>query len=326
MNAIAPWPTAATAFAGSVDTLFWTLTGITGVVALGVFVALAGFSIRYRQQVMRDRTLAEAVARGTHTRVIEIVWIGVPLLVFLAFFFWAAALFIDYEEPPPRALEVYVVAKQWMWLIEHRNGRREIDELHVPKGRSVKLVMTSQDVIHSFFVPAFRVKRDVVPGRYTELWFQPTVAGVYHLFCAEYCGTDHSRMHGRIVVMEPEDYARWLQSGAPQPSLASLGEAKFRTLGCSGCHDAPASTVHAPQLVGLYGRTIPLASGRWVTVDERYVRTSILRPNDDVAAGFEAVMPAYEGRLDEQDLLELVVYIKSLSSEAANDPAQAQSP
>ncbi len=313
---ISPWPTAATQFAGTVDTLFWALTGVTGAMALVIFTLVAAFAIRYRRQTAHDRTLDETVARGTHTRAFEVTWITVPLVVFLGFFFWAAALFLDYERPPPRALDIYVVAKQWMWLLEHGNGRREINELHVPLGRAVRLVMTSQDVIHSFYVPAFRIKRDVLPGRYTELWFKPTVVGDYHLFCAEYCGTDHSRMHGRVVVMQPDDYARWLQSGTANQSIASVGEAKFSTLGCAGCHDSAGSAVHAPDLAGLYGRTVPLADGRWVKADERYLRDSILLPSAEVTAGYEPIMPAYEGRLSEQDLLELVVYVKSLASDA----------
>jgi cytochrome c oxidase subunit 2 len=171
-------------------------------------------------------------------------------------------------------------------------------------------------VIHSFFVPAFRVKRDVLPDRFTELWFRPTVAGRFHLFCAEFCGTDHSRMHGVVYAMKPEDYARWLQSGAQQPSLASVGATKFGEFGCRGCHDEK-SSVRAPDLAGLFGRSIPLADGRWVTVDEGYLRSSMLQPNADIAAGYAAIMPSYAGRLSEQDILELVAYLKSLGTASA---------
>jgi cytochrome c oxidase subunit 2 len=202
-----------------------------------------------------------------------------------------------------------------MWKIEHPSGAREINELHVPRGRPVKLVMTSQDVIHSFYVPAFRVKRDVVPGRFAVLWFTATRSGEYHLLCAEYCGTDHSRMGGRIVVLEPDAYARWLESGSHESSLASRGAAKFVSLGCSGCH-VGSTLVHAPDLRHLYGRTVPLADGSFVRVDERYLRDSILLPGKDIAAGYADDMPSFAGRVSEEDLLELIEYIKSLAPEA----------
>jgi cytochrome c oxidase subunit 2 len=225
---------------------------------------------------------------------------------------WGANLYFQYARPPSQTLEIYVLAKQWMWKVEHGNGRREINELHVPRGQDIKLVMTSQDVIHSFYLPAFRVKHDVLPGRYDALWFRPTQTGVYHLFCAEYCGTDHSRMGGRIVVMEPEDFGRWLSGGTPTPSLAAAGEAKFREFGCGGCHGENA-TVHAPPLERIFGREVPLANGQFVHADERYIRDSILLPGRDVAAGYPDVMPSFAGRVSEEDILELIAYLKSLT-------------
>jgi cytochrome c oxidase subunit II len=316
-------PTAASAFAGKVDVLLWTMTAVTGTVAAGIFILLVVFAIRYRRAAVVNRTLSRSPATRRRQRALEYTWIAVPLAIFIGFFVWAAALYFNYESPPRGALEIYVVARQWMWKLEQPNGRREIDELHVPRGRPVKLIMTSQDVIHSFFVPGFRLKRDVVPGMFTILWFTPTVNGEYHLFCSEYCGTDHSRMGGRVVVMEPQAYAHWLASGNHEPSLATSGEAKFRAFGCSGCHSAGAA-VHAPDLANLYGRTIPLANGQFVQVDERYLRDSILLPGSELAAGYPNIMPSFAGRVSEQDLLELIAYIKSMAPRA--DPEAGGAP
>lgn len=310
MSPFSGWHVGASPYAQHVDVLFWTLTGITGTVALAIFAIIVVFCIRYRR--------AAAVARGTAQdsvvtgkRWLEICWITIPLLIFLAVYVWGANLYLQYARPPERALEIYVLAKQWMWKVEHTNGRREINEVHVPRGENVKLVMTSQDVIHSFYAPAFRVKHDVLPGRYEVLWFKPTQAGVYHLFCAEFCGTDHSRMGGRIVVMEPEDFGRWLSGGTPTPTLAAAGEVKFRAYGCSGCHGANA-TVRAPPLEGIFGHDVPLASGQFVLADERYIRDSILTPSRDVAAGYQDLMPSFAGRVTEEDIIELIAYVKSL--------------
>jgi cytochrome c oxidase subunit 2 len=211
---------------------------------------------------------------------------------------------------------VTVVAKQWMWKLQHRNGRREINELHVPQGEAVVLTMTSEDAIHSFFAPAFRVKQDVVPGRYTRLWFKPTRAGTYPLFCSEYCGSAHSAMIGRIVVLPPAEFGRWLASGPATPGLAEYGFALFRQLGCSGCHDAR-STVHAPLLDGLMGRTVHLEDGRTLVADEVYVRDSILEPAKDVVAGYAPVMPSFAGQVGEEDVQALIAYIASLGGRDA---------
>jgi cytochrome c oxidase subunit 2 len=305
-------PPAASDFAGRVDTLLWTMTAVTGLVAVGIVVLIIAFSLRYRRARQANRHLSDASSGTVRNRRLEIAWIGTPLLIFLAFYVWGARLYFDYETAPANPMEIYVVAKQWMWTLEQPNGRREINELHVPIGRPVKLVMTSQDVIHSFYVPALRIKHDVLPGRYESLWFTATRTGAFHLFCSEYCGTDHSRMGGEVVVMEPAAYGRWLQAGGTQPSLASRGALLFRADGCSGCH-AGASSVHAPGLSGLFGRTVPLEGGTFVKADERYIRDSILQPSSQIAAGFPDVMPSYAGRVSEEELLELIEYIKSLN-------------
>jgi cytochrome c oxidase subunit 2 len=218
---------------------------------------------------------------------------------------------------PKNALEIHVVAKQWMWKTQHSNGAREINELHVPLDTPVRLVMTSEDVIHSFFVPAFRMKKDVLPGRYTETWFRATKPGVFHLFCAEYCGSEHSRMTGRIVVVQKDTYARWLAAQPEGDGLAKTGATVFRARGCSGCH-SEASKVHAPNLNGLYGRKVQLADGRSVTADEAYLRDSMLMPRRDVVAGFEPIMPSYAGILSDAEIISLTAYIRSLSGREGN--------
>ncbi len=304
------WLGGASSIAPRWDLLFGAMTLLCGTVALGVCIAIVAFSIRYRAGAGRG-------APGPRrTRAIEIAWTATPLAIFIVLFVWAAHDFIELYRPPADALPVYVVAKQWMWKLQHRNGHREINELHVPLGQPVRLLMTSQDAIHSFFVPAFRLKQDVVPGRYTGLWFTATKLGDYRLFCAEYCGTDHSQMLGRIVVMPPADYARWLGSGSEQPSLAQYGFALFRSLGCSGCHE-PTSTVHAPSLDGILGRTVHLQDGRTIVADENYVRDSILLPRKDVVAGFAPVMPSFAGQVSEEDVEALIAYLRSTGSPPA---------
>ena len=312
-------PPEASDFAARSDALFWAMTATTGAVAVGIFILLTWFSIRFRRGTAVNRSLTRSASGAERNSALEILWITVPLLIFLCFYVWGAWLYLRYETAPTNPLQIYVVAKQWMWKLEQPNGRREINELHLPRNRAVKLVMTSQDVIHSFYVPAFRLKRDVLPGRYEELSFTPTRSGEYHLFCSEYCGTDHARMGGQIIVMEPQAYARWLASGGSQVSLAKLGAAKFRSLGCSGCH-APGAAVRAPSLEHLYGATIPLANGRFVRVDERYVRDAMLLPGTEIAAGYEDRMPSYAGRVSEEEVLEIIEYLKSLAPTADRPP------
>lgn len=291
------------------DLLLTAMLVLCGTVALAVCLAILWFSIRYRHgsPAPRDHVPARKLR-------LEIAWTAVPLLLFVALFTWSAHDFVALWQAPADALPVYVVAKQWMWKLQHRNGRREINELHVPLGQPVRLLMTSQDAIHSFYVPAFRLKQDVLPGRYTGLWFTATQLGEFRLFCAEYCGSEHSQMLGRVVVMPPADYARWLGSGTQQPSLAQYGFARFRQLGCSGCHEA-GSSVHAPSLRGLLGRTVHLQDGRSLVADENYVRDSILLPEKDVVAGFAPVMPSFAGQASEEDIQALIAYLRSTPAE-----------
>ncbi len=304
----------ASSIAGGTDRIFWTLLGVTG--AMGVLLAalVVGFAWRYRAgrlDVDRSRPPSEAGR-------LEVAWTVAPMLLFLALFAWAAHAYVVSQRVPADALPVHVVAKQWMWRLEHPTGRQEIDELHVPQGRPVVLVMASQDVIHSFYVPAFRLKQDVVPGRYTRLWFTATALGTWPILCTEYCGSQHSAMLGRVVVMRPDDYARWAESGpAPvpgSPTPAQLGAGVYARLACGSCHDA-ASSVHAPPLAGLYGRPVTLADGTRVVADDDYLRRSILAPRSQVVAGQPNAMPSYAGQVPEEDLLELVAYLRSLGGE-----------
>ncbi|HJV83892.1 MAG TPA: cytochrome c oxidase subunit II [Noviherbaspirillum sp.] len=299
------FPPSASTAAGRFDTLFLALFLLISFVAIAVTFLIVYFSVRYRRNSRADRTAAPA--RG---RRLEIAWTVIPLLLFLAIFAWAAYDYTRLYRVPENAMPVFVVAKQWMWKLEHVNGRREIDELHVPLGQPVRLVMTSQDVIHSFFVPAFRIKQDVVPGRYTTIWFTATQAGEFHLFCAEYCGTDHAAMRGRIVVMQPNEFAAWLQSGNAQAGMAAHGFELYRRYGCSGCHE-PQSSVHAPDLHGLLGRTVHLQDGRTIVADETYIHDSVLLPKKDVVAGFDPIMPSFAGQISEEDLLAIIEFIRS---------------
>jgi cytochrome c oxidase subunit II len=309
-------PVAASALADRVDTLFVALTALTFSVASAVSIVMLVFVVRYRRGHRASRVRASAAVRRRIQRRLEFAWIGVPLLLFMATFVWAAALYFDRSSPPTDAMEVSVVAKQWMWRVDHATGAREINELHVPTGIAVKLIMTSQDVIHSFYVPEFRVKQDVLPGRYTVLWFTATRAGVYHLFCAEYCGTDHARMLGQVVVLDAPDYQRWLAAQA-QPSMAARGAERYRALGCNGCH-GPAASVRAPRLEGLYRHPVPLVGGQIVVADDAYLRDAILLPRAQVVAGYDPIMPSYAGQVSELDVMEIIAYIRSLGQPEAD--------
>ena len=247
---------------------------------------------------------------------LEASWIVIPTLITVAIFVWGASVFFAMSTPPDETLNIYVVGKQWMWKFQHLDGQREIDELHVPVGRPVKLIMTSEDVIHDVFVPAFRVKADVVPGRYTILWFQATKPGRYRLVCAEYCGTRHSGMTGEVVVMEPTDYQTWLSGGAAEGSLASGGAKLFAQLACNTCHRVDAQG-RGPVLQGLFGKTVTTQGGETVTVDESYIRESILHPSAKVAAGYQPIMPTFQGVVSEEQLLQLIEYVKSLGPAVA---------
>ena len=296
---------AASDLAPRVDALFYTLLGITGFVALAIFVLIVVFCVRYRRGAAVDRANAPA-----NNRPLELAWTFTPLAIFLAIFGWAAVVYAGFYRDDDGAMKVFVVGKQWMWRVQHANGRREINALHLPLGRPVKVVLATEDVIHSFYLPEFRVKQDAVPGRYTGLTFTPTQEGTFALRCTEYCGTDHARMGGTVTVMSPEAFARWLAAGAPGGSMAARGFEAYRRLGCSGCHE-PGSSVHAPPLRGLYGRTVHLADGRTLVADDAYIRDAVLLPKRDVVAGYAPVMPSFAGEASEADILDLTAWIRS---------------
>jgi cytochrome c oxidase subunit 2 len=312
--------------AGQVDALYIYLLLVSGVMTAIIFVGVAVLAIKYRRVPGREAHPIEG------SLILEIGWTVLPFFVMLTFFVWGTVLFFQERTPPANATEVYVVAKQWMWKIEHMEGQREINELHVPTGENVKLIMTSQDVIHSFFIPAFRIKQDVLPGRYTTLWFKATKPGTYHLFCAEYCGTSHSGMGGDIVVMDPQDYAEWM-AGGPALPLQDTGRALFAQLGCATCHRSDAKG-RGPSLVDIYNSPVHLEDGRTVTADENYVRESILDPTAKIVNGYKPVMPAFQGIVSDEQLNALVAYVKSLSEpptgsaglqdQSAPSPAQPQ--
>lgn len=312
MSALLP---EASSIAPRVDVLFWYMVGLCGFVVVGIFSTMIYLAVKYRKGSKADRSGKHKQSIG-----IEATWTLVPFGMFLAVFIWSLFIFARLHSPPKNAQTVYVVAKQWMWKIQHPGGQREIDMLHVPLGETTRLVMISQDVIHSFGLPAFRLKQDVLPGMYTDLWFRPTETGRFSLFCDQYCGLDHSKMIGQVVVMSPAAYARWLEKNPAPESVAAHGAALFRSAGCSGCHGANAS-VHAPDLDGLYGRPVHLADGSTVVADDRYIHDSILLPDKQIVAGFAPIMPSFQGQLSEEEILALVAYIKSTSATAHQPPS-----
>lgn len=301
--------------ASRVDALYIFLLIVCGMMTVLIFVCLAYFAARFRH---RPGVRAEQIEGSTP---LEVTWSTIPFLIFMVIFAWGAVVYFEERTPPTDATEVYVVAKQWMWKLEHAEGQREINELHVPVGRDVKLIMTSQDVIHSFYIPAFRIKQDVLPGRYTVEWFRATKPGVYHLFCAEYCGTQHSGMVGDIVVQEPAQYEAWMNGGSSGP-LSASGEKIFAELGCATCHHTDGQG-RGPNLQGVFGKPVQLEDGRTVTADENYLRECILDPGAKRVKGFQPIMPTFQGLVTEEQVNALVAYIKSISAAKPVDGVKA---
>jgi cytochrome c oxidase subunit 2 len=304
------WPARASTIAGNVDALFVFLLLLSAFMCAAIFSMILIFALKYRH---RANVGAEQIEGST---MLELTWSIIPGGIFLFIFAWGAFIFFQERTPPQGASTVYVIAKQWMWKLQHEEGHSEINELHVPVGKDVKLVMTSQDVIHSFYVPAFRIKQDVLPGRYTIAWFHATRPGTYHLFCAEYCGTMHSGMVGNVVVMEAANYENWLAGGRASGSLASAGQDIFQQLGCVTCHRTDTQG-RGPNLVTVFGHPVQLEDGRTVPADENYIRESILDPSAKVVSGFKPIMPVFQGLVSEEQLNALVAYVKSLSAAPA---------
>ena len=304
------FPESASTMAARVDALYLFILAVAVLFSVSIASLILFFAVKYRR---REPESIGAVIHGS--LLLEVVWTIVPLLITMVIFSWGAWILFAIATPPDNAMPVYVVGKQWMWKFQHLDGQREIDELHVPVGRPVKLIMTSEDVIHDVFVPGFRFKADVLPGRFTTLWFQATTPGRYHLFCAEYCGTRHSGMIGEVVVMEPSEYQAWLSGGEPEGSLASEGGKLFADLACNTCHRTDAQG-RGPVLAGLFGKRVMLQSGETVTVDEAYLRESIVTPAARVASGFQPIMPSFQGLVTEEQLLALIEYVKGLGATA----------
>jgi cytochrome c oxidase subunit 2 len=300
------FPESASTMASRVDALYFFLLAISIFFSLLIAGLIVFYAVKYRRRAADS--VGSEIKGGL---VLELTWTIVPLLITMVIFVWGASVFFAMARPPDETINIYVVGKQWMWKFQHLDGQREINELHVPVGRPVKLIMTSEDVIHDVFVPAFRIKADVVPGRYTHLWFQSTKPGRYRLFCAEYCGTKHSGMIGQVVVMDPSEYQTWLSGGAAEGSLASAGAKLFQDLACNTCH-RPDAQGRGPVLEGLFGKTVTLQNGETLSVDEAYVRESILQPAAKIASGFQPIMPTFQGLVTEEQLLELIEYVKSL--------------
>ena len=313
------WPSEASTISRNVDALFVFLLSVTGGVTLLVFAVIVFFLFKYRHT---KHPVAEQIEGSVP---LEILWSVIPLGIFMIFFGWGASIYFAEARPPKDALDVFVVAKQWMWKFEYATGQREINVLHVPVDRPVRLTMISQDVVHSFFAPEMRVKADVLPGRYTTTWFQAVKPGHYHLFCAQYCGTQHANMVGEIVVLEQGEYQAWLQGGSAEGSIASTGQKLFQELGCISCHRFDTQG-RGPNLVGVFGRPVLLDDGRTVVADEDYVRESILQPGAKVVAGFKPIMPTFQGILSEDQLLALVAYVKSLSTPQQSEPVSNRPP
>jgi cytochrome c oxidase subunit 2 len=300
------FPEQASSLAPAVDGLYFFLVAITTFFSVGIAAALALFATRYKRRHDDERP---PEIHGSLA--LELTWTLIPFAICMVVFVWGAVVFFAQNRPPDDSMEINVVGKRWMWKLQHMTGQREINELHVPVGRPVKLNLTSEDVIHSFFVPAFRMKKDAVPGRYSVAWFRATKPGSYHLFCAEYCGTEHSRMIGRIVVMEANDYQTWLQGGPVPVSPVAAGEKLFTQLNCVTCHVA-GSQARGPGLAGVAGAKVRLVGGDVVTADESYLRESIVNPAAKIVEGYQPIMPTYQGQVSEDMLLQLIAYIQSL--------------
>lgn len=306
------FPEQASTMAPRTDALLFFLVAVSAFFLVVIGCTVIYFAVKYRRRSDLDRP-----PRISSPLALEVVWIAIPVGLTMIMFYWGADLYTQIKRPPDNATEVFVIGKQWMWKIQHMEGVREINELHVPVGHPIKLTMTSEDVIHSFFVPAFRVKQDVVPGRYTTTWFEATKVGTYELFCAQYCGTDHARMTGHIIVVEPSAYDAWL-SNSPGAAVASIGEKLFEQLGCVACHRV--TTPRGPSLVGLFGRTVHLQNGATLLADDVYLRESILDPAAKIVAGYQPIMPTFKGLVSEEGLLQLLAYIKSLQEVQGTPP------
>ncbi len=302
------FPPEASKIAAESDALYFFMVLVSLVGLTLVVLLLVAFGILYNKKRHPQAVQIEG------STILEATWTIIPLGLFLVMFVWGALLYFRIYTPPANAMNIYVVGKQWMWKIEHPGGQHEINMLHVPTGRAVQLTIISQDVFHSFSIPAFRVKREAIPGRYTTVWFEATKPGSYHLFCTQYCGTGHSQMIGQVVVMTPDDFKQWLAGSTSGNSLAMDGERLFASLSCNACHNSRPDA-RGPNLVGVYGSQLALASGQTVTADDAYLRQAILDPSTHVTQGYTPIMPTYQGQISEEGVIELVEFIKNLHTD-----------
>ena len=315
------FPQQASAQAGQVDAIYFFMVAVTAFFSILIAGLVVFFAIKYR------RRQGNEVGYAIHgSLALELMWTIIPFIIVMVMFGWGAKVFFELYRPPVGAMEIYVVGKQWMWKAQHMDGQREINELHVPIGRPVKLIMGSEDVLHSYFIPDFRVKADVIPGRYNVLWFTATKPGTYHMFCAEYCGTKHSGMVGSIIAMEPQAFQAWLGGGSASESPVAQGEKLFSDLSCNTCHMTD-SQGRGPMLTNLFNKPVELQNGQTVIADEAYLRESIVNPQAKIVAGFQPIMPTFQGLVSEEQLLQLISYVKSLSTQgAAPAPAGTTAP
>jgi cytochrome c oxidase subunit II len=302
------FPQRASIQAGQVDAIYFFMVSVTAFFSLLIAGLIVFFAVKYRRR--QDDEVGVAIHGSL---ALELLWTIIPFIISMGMFAWGAKVFFDLYRVPAGAMEIFVVGKQWMWKVQHMSGQREINELHVPVGRPVKLIMGSEDVLHSYYIPAFRVKADVIPGRFNTLWFQATKPGVYHLFCAEYCGTRHSGMIGSVVALGPSEFQEWLSGGPVSDSPAAAGEKLFQSLACNTCHTQGAQG-RGPVLTNLVGHEVELQGGGKVVVDDAYIRESIVLPQAKVVAGFQPIMPTFQGLVTEEQLLQLIAYVKSLST------------
>lgn len=306
------FPEAASTMAGKVDAIYFFGVFLSAFFSLLIAVLVVTFAVKFR----RRSPDAYGVPEKTSTP-LELTWSVIPLLISLFLFAWGVKVFIEVNRAPSDAIEYTAVGKQWMWKFKHPEGNREINDLHIPMNTPIRMKMTSEDVIHSFFIPAFRIKRDVLPGRYSEVWFEATKPGVYHLFCAEFCGAEHSRMIGSVYVMEPAAYEAWLQGREPGQTAVASGEQLFQSLACITCHSGT-SGARGPLLANLDGGEVMLDNGRVVTIDDDYLRESILNPRAKIVNGFQPLMPSYQGQVTEEQILSLIRYLKELNQKVAD--------
>ena len=313
------FPEQASTFAKDVDALYFFVFATSAFFAVVVAIAVIYFGIRYHKT--HD---GEIGARIEGNLPLELLWSVIPTIIAMVMFGWGASVFYHLRRPPAEAMHIYAVGKQWMWKFQHLEGQREINELHIPAGRPIKITISSEDVLHSLFFPAFRTKMDAIPGRYTELWFDAQTPGQYHIFCTEYCGTNHAGMIGTVTVMEPANYQLWLQGGGMEGTLAQRGAKLFNDLACSTCH-LDTGQGRGPSLKDIVGTTVELQNGSSVTVDEAYLRESILNSQAKVVKGFQPLMPTFQGLISEENLVALIEHVKSLSPNATSAAAPATS-